>query len=75
MSKQFSFEIVQHISTLSNSGTSRVEVNKISFNGKPPKLDIRRWLYSGDERVKMLKGIALDSDEEAALTAALNPGA
>lgn len=75
MSKTFSYKITEHIATLSDSGTNRVELNRISFNGQPPKLDIRRWLYSGDERTKMLKGIALDTNEAAALRDALNPGA
>lgn len=60
----FQFQIVEHLGVLSlNSSGWRLEINRISFNGKPPKLDIRRFGPNG----RMGKGVALTQQEEAAL--------
>ncbi|WP_302158291.1 YdbC family protein [uncultured Acidaminococcus sp.] len=58
----FSYEITQELGTLSTSpkGWSK-EVNRISYNGRKPKFDIREWA-PGKE--KMGRGVTL-SEEEA----------
>ena len=69
----FNYEIKERVAVLSGSedGTYTVEVNWISYNGAEPKLDIRRW----DRRTnRMLKGIALSTDEARALEVALQKG-
>lgn len=59
----FDFEIVEKIATISenNTGNYSLELNKISFNGTAPKIDLRKWnKLTG----RMLKGVTL-TDEEA----------
>lgn len=57
----FSFEIVRHIGVLSTSprGWTR-EVNVVSWNAKPARLDIRDWAPDHD---KMSRGVALNGHE------------
>lgn len=67
----FQYEIVEHIATLSeNNGTTK-ELNRISYNGAPPKLDLRSWKREGEER-RMLKGLTLTDAEAEALKEALS---
>jgi hypothetical protein len=55
------FEIVKHIGVLSESAKGWTkEINKVSWNNRPAKYDIREW---DPEHVKMGKGVTL-SDEE-----------
>lgn len=63
MPEQFTFEIIERIATLSenNTGNYTLELNRISFNGAAPKLDLRKWNKASG---KMLKGMTL-TDEEA----------
>lgn len=58
----FEYEIVDHIGTVSISpnGKYSVEVNLISFNNAPAKVDIRKW--DAINR-KMFKGITLTQEE------------
>lgn len=35
------FEIVEHITTISERGKWTLELNRVSWNGNPPKLDLR----------------------------------
>ena len=60
--KDFSFEIVPNFDFVLEEGSNTsVNLRKISWNGREPKLDIRKWSYNdGEER--MLKGCTL-SDE------------
>lgn len=56
------YEIIEEISVLSENARGwRKELNKISWNGRPPKYDIRDW---SEDHEKMGKGITL-TDEEA----------
>lgn len=60
----FQFEIVEHLGILStNSSGWTLQVNLVSYNGRPPKLDIRRFSPNG----RMGKGLALTQEEEIAL--------
>ena len=60
--KDFSFEIIPDFDFILEEGSNTsVNLRKISWNGRDPKLDIRKWSYNdGEER--MLKGCTL-SDE------------
>ena len=59
----FKYEIVEKIAVLSEKGSWTKELNKVSWNGRDPKYDIRDWQH---EEGKMRKGITL-TDEEAQL--------
>lgn len=70
--KEFSYEIKKPLAVLSSSegGDFTTEANYISFNGREAKLDIRKWDRRTEEG-KMLKGIALNEEEAAALLTVL----
>lgn len=65
--KEFSYNIEERIAIISRSadGNNTLELNRISYNGRPAKIDLRRWSYEEDGSAKMHKGITL-TDEEAA---------
>lgn len=55
------YEIVEELGVLSESSKGwKKELNKVSWNGREPKYDIREWA-PGHE--KMGKGITLTDDE------------
>ena len=69
MKKAFSYDIKERIAVISRNrdGSKTLELNRISYNARPAKLDLRRWSYepNGDGMdAYMSKGITL-SDEEA----------
>ena len=65
MAKEFSYEIVEEIGVLSqNSRGWHKELNLVSWNGKPPKFDLRDW---APDHEKMGKGVTLSNDEFEAL--------
>lgn len=56
------YEIIEEIGVLSENARGwRKELNKVSWNGRPPKYDIRDW---SEDHEKMGKGITL-TDKEA----------
>ena len=61
MSQKFSYEIMEEIAVLSknNKGWQK-ELNLVSWNGKPPKFDIRDWAPNHE---KMGKGLTLTNEE------------
>ena len=61
MAQEFSYEIVEEIAVLSENpkGWTK-ELNLVSWNGRPPKFDLRDWA-PGHE--KMGKGITLSNEE------------
>ena len=62
---EFKYEITEEIGVLSESkGGWRKEVNMVSWNDKPAKLDIREWAPNHE---KMGKGTSLSSEEVAKL--------
>lgn len=71
MAKKFEYEIVERVAVLSTNGEESKELNRISFQGREPKYDLRTWRRdeNGD---KMLKGITLTEEELQALKDALN---
>ena len=67
----FNYEIVEHIATLSQSGDTSKELNRVSYNGSPAKYDLRSWKREDGEE-KLLKGLTLTDEEATALKEALN---
>ena len=65
--KDFSYEVTERIAVISRSadGKNTLELNRISYSGRPAKLDLRRWSREPGEEPRMNKGITL-TDEEAA---------
>jgi len=69
MADSFQFEIVENIALLSESPKGwKKELNRVSWNGREPKYDIREWAPEGD---KMGKGVTLTDEEAAVLKKAL----
>lgn len=64
----FEYEIVKHIATLGEANDRTLEVNLVSWNKRPAKIDIRRW---DKDHTFMGKGVALTEDEAKALLEAL----
>lgn len=60
MAQEFKYEILNNIGTLSENGSWSKELNRISWNGKEPKYDLRDW---SENHKKMSKGITLSEDE------------
>ena len=62
------YEIVEQIGVLdANRKGISLEVNRISYNGKYPVLDIRRWSYDDEGNRIMKTGISLKDSEVEAL--------
>lgn len=57
-----SFEIVEHIATLSTNEKSQwtKELNRVAWSGRDPKYDLRDW---SPDHTKMGKGITLTAEE------------
>lgn len=59
------YEIIEEIGVLSENARGwRKELNKVSWNGRPPKYDIRDW---SEDHEKMGKRITLTDEEAEAL--------
>lgn len=57
----FKFEITEHLGTLSESARGWTkELNKVSFNDRPAKYDLREW---DPDHQKMSKGVTLNDEE------------
>ena len=55
------FEITQHIGVLSEGSKGWTkEINRVSWNDRDPKIDIREW---SPDHTKMGKGITLTDEE------------
>lgn len=62
---EISYEIVEHLGVLSTSSSGWTkELNKISWNGRAAKYDLRDW---APEHAKMGKGVTLSEEELQAL--------
>ena len=63
---KFSYEILEEVAVLSENARGwRKELNLISWNGRPPKFDLREW---APDHEKMGKGITLTNEEFAELS-------
>lgn len=62
MAKDFSYEIIPDFDFVIEEGQNNsTNLRKISWNGREPKLDIRKWAYNdGEER--MLRGCTLTEE-------------
>jgi len=56
----FKYEIVKRIAVLSENGKWTKELNKVSWNDRPPKYDLRDWNH---EDGKVGKGVTLTEIE------------
>ncbi len=69
MAQEFSYEIVEEIAVLSENNKGwRKELNLVSWNGRPPKFDLRDW---APDHEKMGKGLTLTNEEFEALQKAI----
>lgn len=65
----FQYEILEELGVLSTNPKGwRKELNIISWNGRPPKFDLRDW---APEHSKMGKGVTLSNEEFSELKAIL----
>ncbi|MBR5420962.1 MAG: YdbC family protein [Lachnospiraceae bacterium] len=63
------FEITEHIGVLSEGSKGWTkEINRVSWNDREPKIDIREW---SPDHTKMGKGITLTEEEAQKLKALL----
>lgn len=70
MADDFSFEITQSVGTIAEGkGGWNLELNLVSWGGRPAKYDIRSW---APDHQKMGKGITLTKEELLALKDLLN---
>ena len=56
---EFTYEVTERIAVLSTNARER-QLNMVSWNGNPPKYDIRDWSPDGS---RMAKGISLTEEE------------
>ena len=68
--RDFNYEIKKRLGILSQNGEKTLELNLVSYNGREPKIDLRRWDRNGGEE-KLLKGLTMTNEEAAALFEAL----
>ena len=67
----FNYEIKREIAVLGKYENETKEINYISYNGRDPKVDIRKWTIQPDGSKRMGKGITLSLKETQALYEAL----
>ena len=61
----FHFEVVEQIGVIAERTSGwKLEINRMSWNGKPAKYDIREW---AEEHDRMGRGTTLTEDEARAL--------
>ena len=70
MAEDFSFEITKSIGTIAEGkGGWNMELNLVSWGGRPAKYDLRSW---SPDHEKMGKGLTLTKEELLALKDLLN---
>ena len=70
MADDFSFSIEQHLAVISESKSGwKMELNKVSWGGRPAKYDIRSW---SPDHQKMGKGLTLSEEELKKLKSVLD---
>ena len=61
MADEFSFQITEKVGEISVSKTGwTLELNKVSWGGRPAKFDLRSW---SPDHQKMGKGVTLTDEE------------
>ncbi len=66
---EIKYEIIDKIAVLSEKGDWTKEINRVSWNDRPAKYDLRDWNH---EQGKMRKGITLTDEECKNLKEILN---
>lgn len=70
MAENFTFDFVgEHHQISTGNGGWVLELNKISWNGRAPKYDIRPW---SEDHQKMGKGVTLTKEDLCKLKELLN---
>lgn len=60
--KEFTIEIVPNFDFIIEEGANTsINVRKVSWNGRPPKIDIRKWAYQ-DGQERAMKGVSLTDE-------------
>jgi len=68
-SQELKYEIINEIGVISTStGGWNLELNRVSWNGKEPKYDLRSW---SPDHSKMGKGVTLSEEDIISLSALL----
>lgn len=63
--KELKFEIINNIGVVSTGSSGwQLELNRISWNGKEPKYDLRSW---SPDHTKMGKGVTLTEEDVMSL--------
>jgi len=65
----FTYDVEEVIAVLSERGSWALELNKVSWNGRPASYDLRKW---ADDHSKMSKGISLQKEDLVRLRDVLN---
>lgn len=61
MAEDFSFQITEQIGVVSEAKSGwKLELNKVSWGGRPAKFDLRSW---SPDHQKMRKGVTLTDEE------------
>ena len=68
-SQELKYEIINEIGVISTSTSGwNLELNRVSWNGKEPKYDLRSW---SPDHSKMGKGVTLSEEDIISLSALL----
>lgn len=71
-SEDFSYVVNPDFDFVLEEGqNSSINLRKISWNGRPEKIDIRKYTFDANGQEKMLKGISLSDEATDELTNAL----
>lgn len=60
---KFEYKVLEEYGTIGQSGAVLKKVRLVSFNGGPPRLDIRQWRQKQDGTEVVFKGISLSGAE------------
>ena len=71
MASKFEFNNTEEIAIISDKNGYTKELNMISYNGAPPKLDLRNWSVDESGEKRMGKGLTLSTEEAITLRDAL----
>jgi len=66
---KITYSITENIGTLSTSGVWEFQLNLVSWNGRKPVFDLRKWHTKSD---CMSKGVTMKEDELRALRDIIN---
>jgi len=69
--KEFTMDIQEGFDfIIEEAGNSSLNLRKVSWNGREPKLDLRKWNYQ-DGQERAMKGVTLSDDGADELSAVL----